>query len=230
VYWPGEDAVGKLLVSGNEKLHVIGVVDDVHASSVEDEKGWQIYYSALQKDPSSAQLVVRSKVPPATLAGSVLRALRELNPNQPAAEFRPIRTIVDRAVSPRRFFVLLVGIFAALGLTLAALGIYGVIAYGVTQQTQEIGIRIALGASRARVQMGVLGKTLSLVGAGLVAGTLASVAMGRLMASMLFGTQPTDVVTYVGMAVMLLAVALTAGYLPAWRASRINPMVALRMN
>ncbi len=230
VYWPGEDAVGKLLVSGNEKLHVIGVVDDVHASSVEDEKGWQIYYSALQKDPSSAQLVVRSKVPPATLAGSVLRALRELNPNQPAAEFRPIRTIVDRAVSPRRFFVLLVGIFAALGLTLAALGIYGVIAYGVTQQTQEIGIRIALGASRARVQMGVLGKTLSLVGAGLVAGTLASVAMGRLMASMLFGTQPTDVVTYVGMAVVLLAVALTAGYLPAWRASRINPMVALRMN
>jgi predicted permease len=228
VYWPGEDAVGKVLVSGDEHLHVIGVVDDVHASSVEDEKGWQIYYSTLQKGPEGAQLVIRSKVPPATLAGSVLRALRELNPNQPAAEFRPIRTIVDRAVSPRRFFVLLVGIFAALGLTLAALGIYGVIAYGVTQQTQEIGIRIALGASRVRVQMGVLGKTLALVGVGLVVGTLASEVVARLIASQLFGTQPTDAATYIAMAALLVAVALVAGYLPAWRASRIHPMVALR--
>ncbi|HEX4005398.1 MAG TPA: ABC transporter permease [Acidobacteriaceae bacterium] len=229
-YWPGEDAVGKVLMSGKEQMHVIGVVDDVHASSVEDERGWQIYYSALQKGPSSAQLVIRSKVPPASMAGSVLRALRELNPNQPAAEFQPIRTIVDRAVSPRRFFVLLVGIFAALGLTLAALGIYGVIAYGVTQQTQEIGIRIALGASRARVQLGVLGKTFSLVVVGLIAGTLASLATARLMASMLFGTQPTDALTYVAMAAVLLVVALTAGYLPAWRASRINPIIALRSN
>ncbi len=230
VYWPGEDAVGRMLVSGNQQLHVIGVVDDVHASSVEDEKGWQIYYSTLQNGPNGAQLVVRSKVPPATLAGSVLRALREVNPGQTAAEFRPIRTIVDRAVSPRRFFVLLVGIFAALGLTLAALGIYGVIAYGVTQQTQEIGLRMALGASRARVQMGVLLKTLWLVVYGLGVGTVVSLGVGRLLASMLYGTQPTDGVTYAGMVVMLLLVALAAGYLPAWRASRINPMVALRSN
>ena len=230
VYWPGEDAVGKVLVSGREQLHVIGVVDDVHASSVEDEKGWQIYYSTLQKSPSGAQLVIRSKVPPATLAGSVLRALRELNPNQPAAEFRPIRTIVDRAVSPRRFFVLLVGVFAALGLILAALGIYGVIAYGVTQQTQEIGIRIALGASRARVQLGVMARTLGLVVAGLMTGTVMSLAVGRLLTSMLFGTQPTDAATYAGMAALLVMVALLAGYLPAWQASRINPMVTLRNN
>jgi predicted permease len=227
-YWPGEDAVGKVLVSGRFQLHVIGVVDDVHASSVEDERGWQIYYSAMQEGPNDAELVIRSKVEPATLAGSVLRALRELNPNQPAAEFRPIRTIVDRAVSPRRFFVLLVGVFAALGLTLAALGIYGVIAYGVTQQTQEIGIRMALGASRGRVQRAVLARTLGLVGAGLVVGTLASLGVARLIASLLFGTQPTDPATYAGMAALLLAVALVAGYLPAWRASRINPMVALR--
>lgn len=229
-YWPGEDAVGKVLVNGDENLHVIGVVDDVHASSVENEKGWQIYYSTLQKSPNDAELVVRSKVPPAALAGSVLKALRELNPNQPASEFRPIRTIVDRAVSPRRFFVLLVGIFAALGLTLAALGIYGVIAYGVTQQTQEIGIRIALGASRARVQMNVLARTLGMVGVGLVVGTLASLATSRLLASLLYGTQPTDATTYAAMAVLLILVALTAGYLPAWRASRINPMIALRNN
>jgi ABC-type antimicrobial peptide transport system permease subunit len=105
-----------------------------------------------------------------------------------------------------------------------------VIAYGVTQQTQEIGIRIALGASRARVQRSVLGRTLSLVAGGLVVGTLASLAVGRLITSMLYGTQPTDASTYAGMAVLLVVVALVAGYLPAWRASRINPMVALRNN
>jgi ABC-type antimicrobial peptide transport system permease subunit len=197
---------------------------------VEAEKGWQIYYSAMQQGPNDAQLVIRSKVEPAALAGSVLRALRELNPNQPAAEFRPLRTIVDRAVSPRRFFMLLVGIFAALGLLLASLGIYGVIAYSVTQRTQEIGIRMALGASRGRVQRGVLGKTLGLVLVGMVVGTLGSLVATRTIASLLFGTEATDPPTYVGMIVLLLAVALAAGYLPARRASRIDPLVALRTN
>jgi predicted permease len=229
-YWPGEDAVGKVLMSGKTELHVIAVVDDVHASSVEAEKGWQIYYSAMQQGPNDAQLVIRSKVEPAALAGSVLRALRELNPNQPAAEFRPLRTIVDRAVSPRRFFMLLVGIFAALGLLLASLGIYGVIAYSVTQRTQEIGIRMALGASRGRVQRGVLGKTLGLVLVGMVVGTLGSLVATRTIASLLFGTEATDPPTYAGMIVLLLAVALVAGYLPARRASRIDPLVALRTN
>jgi predicted permease len=228
VYWPGEDAVGKVLVSGKEQLHVIGVVDDVHASSVENETGWQIYYSTLQKAPNAAELVIRSSVPPATLAGSVLGALRELNPKQTAAEFRPIRTIVDRAVSPRRFFVLLVGVFAVLGLTLASLGIYGVIAYSVTRQTQEIGIRMALGAGRGRVQRAVLGKTLVLALVGIAAGTAASFAISKEIASLLFGTEPTDPATYVGMVVLLTAVALVAGYLPARRASRIDPIVALR--
>jgi predicted permease len=229
-YWPGEDAVGKVLMSGNTELHVIAVVDDVHASSVEAEKGWQIYYPVTQANPNNAQLVIRSQVPPATLAGSVLRALRELNPNQPAAEFQPIRTIVDRAVSPRRFFMLLVGIFAGLGLLLASLGIYGVIAYGVTRQTQEIGIRMALGATRGRVQRAVLGSTLGMVLIGIVVGTVASFAAARMIASLLFGTEPTDPMTYLGMIALLIAVALLAGYLPARRASRIDPLLALRTN
>jgi predicted permease len=228
-YWPGEDAVGKVLMSGpNTELHVIGVVDDVHTSSVEDEKGWQIFYSALQRGPADANLVIRTKVAPASLAGSVLRALRELNPTQPAAEFRPLRTIVDRAVSPRRFFMLLVAIFAGLGLLLASLGIYGVIAYSVTQRTQEIGIRMALGASRGRVQRGVLARTLTLVAVGIGVGTVAAFAAARMIAALLFGTEPTDPMTYAGMVVLLMVVALVAGYLPARRASRINPMVALR--
>jgi ABC-type antimicrobial peptide transport system permease subunit len=174
--------------------------------------------------------VIRTRVPPASMAASVLHALRELNPNQPAAEFRPIAQTVDRAVSPRKFFVLLVGLFAALGLTLASLGIYGVIAYGVTRQTQEIGIRMALGASRGRVQRGVLRQTLVLALVGIAAGTVASFVASKEIASLLFGTQTTDPVTYVGMIVLLMVVASVAGYLPARRASRIDPMIALRSN
>ena len=109
---------------------------------------------APQFGPVGMQLVVRTKLPPESLASTVMTTLRQLNPGQPANEFRPIQGLVDHAVSPRRFFVLLVAIFAGLGLILASLGIYGVISYSVTQRTQEIGIRMALGASQGRVQLG----------------------------------------------------------------------------
>ncbi len=227
-YWPGEDAVGKILMRGNEEDRVVGVVDDVHEESVERGAGAQIYYPAIQQQPSRAQLVVRSSLPPAVLAPSVLRALRELNPNQSAAEFRPIRTIVEHAVSPRRFFMLLVAVFAGLGLLLAMLGIYGVISYSVTRQKQEIGVRMALGASLSRVQKDVLFGTLKLTLTGIALGTTASLVSARLIASLLFSTSPWDAVTYGSMMLALLAVALISGYLPARRASRINPVIALR--
>ncbi len=230
LYWPGEDAVGKVLMRGKEEDHVVGVVDDVHQENVEGGPGSQIYYPALQQQPEGAQLVVRSSLPPAALATSVLHALRELNPNQPAAEFRPIRTIVDRAVSPRRFFMLLVAAFAGLGLVLATLGIYGVISYSVTRQTPEIGIRIALGASTGRVQRQILGGTLRLALAGMMLGTLAALAVARVIASLLFATSPWDLPTFLGMALALLLVATLSGYIPARRASGINPMDALRNN
>jgi predicted permease len=230
VYWSGEDAVGKILMRGQEEDRVVGVVDDVHEETVEGGAGSQIYYPAMQQGPSGAQLVVRTRLPPAVLAASVLRALRELNPNQPAAEFRPIQAVVDRAVSPRRFFILLVATFAGLGLLLAALGIYGVISYSVMQRTQEIGIRMALGATTAQVQLRVIAKTLRLTLIGIATGGVASLFVARTIASLLFGTTPTDPVTFAAVMMTLAVVALFAGYLPARKASRIDPMVALRNN
>jgi predicted permease len=228
VYWPGEDAVGKILMRGNEEDRVVGVVDDVHEETVEGGAGSQIYYPAMQQGPNGAQLVIRTSLPPATLAASVLRALRELNPKQPAAEFRPIQAVVDRAVSPRRFFILLVAAFAGLGLLLAALGIYGVISYSVTQRTQEIGIRMALGATTGQVQLGVIGRTLRLTLIGIATGSIASLVVARAIAALLFGTTPTDPVTFAAVILTLALVALFAGYLPARKASHIDPMVALR--
>jgi predicted permease len=229
--WPGQDPIGRLAQVPAD-VRVIGVVDDVHESSVEGNPGWQMYLSgaASQFGPEGAQLVVRSKVPPESLASSVMSTLRDINPAQPAVEFRPIQRLVDHVVSPRRFFVWLVGVFAALGLILASLGIYGVISYSVTQRTQEIGIRMALGASQARVQVGVIGKTLLLASIGIATGTVASFMISNLMASLLFGTTARDRGTFLCMILLLLLVSVLAGYIPARRASRIHPMIALRNN
>jgi predicted permease len=228
--WPGEDAVGRMAVLQGLDVRVIGVIEDVHESNVEGKIGWQMYLPAMTKQWGAADLslVVRSKQPVSSLTTSVLQTLRTVNPGQPATEFRTLEDVVNHATSPRRFFAILVGIFAALGLILASLGIYGVISYGVTQQTQEIGIRMALGATRERVQAGVLGKTLRMALVGMGAGVVVSYGMAREIRSLLYGTQPTDLATFAGMLVLLTMVALLAGYLPARRASRIDPMTALR--
>jgi predicted permease len=227
--WPGQSPIGRTALAGGAEAEVIGVIADVRESGVEDKPGAQMYLPATKQfGPEGANLVVRSKLPPASLAKSVMRTLREINPAQPATEFKPIQSLVDHTTSPRRFFVLLVGIFAGLGLLLASLGIYGVISYGVTRQRAEIGIRMALGATASVVQFDVIRNTLRLAAAGIFIGFLASLAVARLIASLLFGTSPNDPPTFAGMVILLSLVALVAGYLPARRASRIDPMVALR--
>jgi predicted permease len=229
--WPNEDPIGKLAQGiGDGDTRVIGVIDDVRETSVEEGSSPEVYVPVTQGEPASADVVIRSRLPVGVLEPSVMRVLRSMNPAQASVQLQPIQELVDHSTSPRRFFAILVGLFAALGLVLASLGIYGVISYSVTRQTQEIGIRMALGASRERVQMDVIKKTLRLAIAGIVVGAVASFAVAKGISSMLFGTEPTDPLTFAATVVLLVAVAFAAGYIPAWRASRINPMNALRSN
>jgi predicted permease len=229
--WPGQDPIGRTAVAGGTDAEVIGVIADVRETGAEDNPGAQMYLPATKQwGPEGCYLVLRSKLPPTTLAASVMHTLRNMNPGQPATEFKPIQALVDHATSPRRFFVLLVGTFACLGLLLASLGIYGVISYSVTRQTQEIGIRMALGATQWWVQFDVIWKTLRLALIGVAVGIVASLLLARLIASLLFQTASSDPLTFVAMVAVLGAVALVAGYLPARRASKINPIVALRTN
>jgi predicted permease len=228
--WPGEDPIGKIALVNGKDTQVIGLIADVRESSAETVPGWQMYLPITQAGPVGAELVVRTKLPPAMLASSVLATLRSMNPAQPAREFRTIQQLVDHATSPRRFFVVLVGIFAALGLVLASLGIYGVISYSVTRQTQEIGIRMALGATSVRVQIDVIWKTLRMALIGIAVGAAVSFVMARGITSLLFAVQPNDPPTFTGTIVLLTVVAIVAGYVPARRASRIDPMRALRNN
>ena len=226
--WPGEDAVGQIArVNGHDTL-VVGVIADVKESDLEGNGGWEMYLPGTQAGPDGANLVVRTTLPPDALASAVMGTLRQINPAQPATEFRTIQQLVDHAVSPRRFFVVLVSVFAVLGLVLAALGIYGVISYSVTQKTQEIGIRMALGATQGRVQIDVLTKTLRMVLVGAAVGVVVSLAISRLIATLLFGTSASDPATFAGMMLLLGAVAFVAGYIPARRASQIDPSIALR--
>jgi len=159
------------------------------------------------------------------------RTMREYSPDQPIGEFRPLQTIVDSSTSPRRFFVTLVTSFAALGLILAALGIYGVISYMVTRQRQEIGIRMALGADKGDVLRLFIGRELRLVLVGMAAGAAGALILTRTLSSLshlLYGIGSSDPLTFATVSVVLIGVAALACYIPARRAAKVDPMVALR--
>jgi predicted permease len=227
--WPGEDPLGRLAQGfGYGETRVIGIISDVRDSGLEETPNPEVYVPATQAQPDGENLVVRTKVPPQALASSVLKTLRALNPGQPAAEFRPLQRLVDHSVSPRRFFVALVTCFAVLGLVLASLGIYGVISYSVSRRTQEIGVRMALGATAPKIEFEVIAKTLRLTLFGIALGIVTSRALSRVVASLLFETASTDAATFATMFLLVNAVALLAGYIPARRASRVDPLVALR--
>jgi ABC-type antimicrobial peptide transport system permease subunit len=180
------------------------------------------------QDYGVVDLVVRSSLPTTELASRLREALRPIEPNLPISNLRTMQTVVDRAASPRQFVVILLGGFAAFALILASLGIYAVISYSVSQRQNEIGIRMALGASPGTVRQLILGETLRLAGIGAAIGFVGALAATRLARSLLYGVTATDPVTFGGMIAVLGCVALLAGYLPALRAARIEPVTLLR--
>ncbi|HXA50649.1 MAG TPA: ABC transporter permease, partial [Candidatus Acidoferrum sp.] len=228
--WPGQNPLGQQITTDGGR-RVVGVVADVRHAALETASGSEMYLPMRQTwDYAAMQLVVRTALPPDSLAAGIRTALRPIDPNLPVREFVTFQDLVDRAVSPRRFLVMLLAGFAAFAMILASLGIYAVISYSVAQRTQEIGIRMALGASATDLQSRILLRTLGLAAAGLALGMAASRLLSNALGSLLFGVTSGDPVTFIAMGTLLLAVAAVAGYIPAWRASRIDPMIALRSN
>jgi predicted permease len=230
--WPGQDPIGKIVLNAcSPERRVVGVVGDVRHLALEQGSGNEMYLPARQcGDQPSADLVIRSAVPAGQMASAVRATLRPIAPNLAGNEFRTLQQLVDKSVSPRRLVVILLGGFAVFALILASLGIYGLISYSVNQRTQEIGIRMALGASARDVQSRIVVQTLRLAAIGMAIGGAASWAIARSLTGLLFGVTPTDPATFGGMLLILAMVATLAGYLPARRASRIDPLVALRVD
>ncbi len=227
----GEEALGRQVDAGpfNTPCRVIGIASDVRHLALEQASGSEMYFTLRQvHDLPSIYLVLRSRLAAAALTSAVRQTLLPLDPEMPREQFESLTQLVDRSVSPRRFIVLLLAGFAAFALILASLGIYAVVSYSVGQRKQEIGIRMALGASPGALQNGILRETLRLAAIGLALGALVSAALTQSIQGLLYGIRPEDPVTFLGVIALMLAVAALAGYLPARRASHIDPMIALR--
>jgi putative ABC transport system permease protein len=247
-YWPGEDPIGKrIAIGGGEQsgppnwLTVIGVVADAKQMDWAQEPDPEVYLAALQHrdflgesgDPIAPHmtyitLVARTSGNPADLASDIKRAVWSFDRNLPVSAVLTMERVVADATAQPRFEVLLLGVFAAIALLLAAVGIYGVMNYAVSRRTREIGIRMSLGASRTAVLRMVVQQAAVQALAGSVAGLVGALLLGRLMANMLYGVRPTDPVTFGAVAMVLALAALFATYVPARKASRIEPMAALR--
>jgi len=229
--WPGQDPLGKIVQNAcSPERRVVGVVGDVRHLALEQASGNEMYMPMRQcGDQPSADLVVRSTLPEGQTATAVRAALKPLAPNLAANELRTLQQLVDKSVSSRRFVVLMLGGFAVFALVLASLGIYGLISYSVTQRTQEIGIRMALGAERRTVVAMVFRETLVLAVAGVGVGVVGGLAATRTIASLLFGVTPHDPATFAAVSLGLTAIAIIACCIPAARAARVDPMLALKI-
>ena len=227
--WPGQDPVGRFVHTSGVDRRVVGVVGGVSYFALERDSGPEMYMPIDQTGESGlVDLVIRSAIPEPNLLAGVRAALKRVDPGMPVAEYRTMERLVSQSVFTRRFVVLLIAGFAGFGLILASLGIYAVIWYSVTLRQQEIGIRLALGASPQALQRRFLTQTMKLVLAGLALGMPAAWAGARAIRGLLFGVEPADPATLTAVLVGLAAIAALAGYLPARRASRIDPLQALR--
>lgn len=232
-YWPNEDPIGNRIQFGNmdgdlRLLQVVGVVGDVRDRGLDSNVSPTVYGNALQRPQSSSfSVIVRAQVDPATLIPAMRQAVQALNPELPTS-FRTLEQVFSSSLDARRFSLVTFSVFAAAALMLAVMGIYGVISYTVTQRTQEIGIRIALGAQGRDVLKLVVGQGLTLALIGISMGLVAAFGLTRLMASLLYGVSATDPAIFMAISLLLAGVALLASYIPARRATKVDPMVALR--
>ncbi len=227
--WPGGDALGQVVKTSGVERRVVGIVRGARYFALDRDADIEMYMPMAQTyDYAVIDLVVRGALPPATLAAGVREALHRVAPGLPVKEFRTMEQLVDRSTFARRFLVLLVAGFALFGVALAGLGLYAVISCSVDQRTQEIGIRMALGATAERVRRGVLAQTGVLIALGVVAGAPLAVGGASAIRGLLFGVDTNDGVTIVMVLAALSLVAGFAGWLPARRATRIDPGVALR--
>jgi predicted permease len=226
--FPGEDAVGRYVRTSGVNRRVVGIVGDVRYFGLDRGTDAEMYMPLRTGDYQSVDLVVRAAVPASTVALGIRSALHRVDPMLPVAEFRTMQELVDRSTFTRRFVVLLVAAFAGFGLLLASLGIYAVISYSVAQRTQEIGIRMALGATAGNLRASILSQTARMVLLGAAIGLPASFVTARAIRGLLFDVGASDPATFSAVVVLLGLVALLAGYLPARRATQVDPAIALR--
>src|SRR5215208_6444143 len=228
--WPGADPLGKQLELPDAKVtaSIVGVVGDAKQFDIGESQRPQIYTAYAQNPHIFGTLVVRSRVEPLSLAESVKKTVWSVDPEQPVWKVRTVERLIEMNVAGRRFVLTLMACFAGLAVLLTALGLYGVVSYTVAQRTHEIGIRVALGAQGRDVLRLVLGQGMRLVVVGLALGVVGAFAATKLMAGLLYGVSATDPLTYAAVALLLAAVALLACLVPARRATKVDPMVALR--
>jgi putative ABC transport system permease protein len=229
--FPTESPLGRRIVIGyptDASREIVGIVGDVKDTELSARQAAQIYVPFVQNPFWAADIAVRTQGNPSALAGALREQIRAIDSALPVAEVRPMSEVIGSSIAQPRFRTALLSLFGAAALLLAAIGIYGVLAYTVAQQTREIGIRMALGANPARVLRLVLARGLRLAGAGTVIGLLAALLLTRLLGSLLFDVSASDPLTFAAVTGLLLAVALLACYVPARRAMRVDPMVALR--
>jgi predicted permease len=233
-FWPGENPIGKRLrfIWLRDWMTVVGVVGDVRRDSLTAAPEPSLYVPMNQNAVTTKAFVLLRVAADARIGAGLTNAIRDVvrsvNATVPLGTMRELRTIVDDSAAAPRFTSLLLAIFAAAALALGAIGIYGVVAYSVARRTREIGVRMALGARRGDVLGMVLGEGARLAGFGLLVGFVAAFAAGRLLAGLLFGVRPTDPMVLISVPILLGAVAVGATLIPAFRASRVDPVVTMR--
>jgi putative ABC transport system permease protein len=232
--WPGVDPLGQRLTFGDPTqptakwMTVVGVVADVRGSNLGNESEMELYCSQYQNPSSEAALVVRTAADPLSLVAPIRRALQEIDGDLPLDKVQTMEQVVSSSLAQNRVKTVLLGIFAALALVLAAVGVYGLVSFSVAQRTHEIGIRIALGARRVEVLAMIIRQGMKLIAIGLAVGLGGAFASSRLLADQVYKVSVVDPLTYIGVPVVLTAVALLANWLPARRATRVDPLAALR--